>query len=125
MAAVIQKGGILDEQIFSRLSAGLPRPLQVRCQDPFEGDAPLPEETIGGLQLGPVWKSLRQGPARTGGQMFGDVYQALVAPLIAQLRKAKFSLRPLGGSRQVRTHKLAGLRTVGQLVRTLQPLMTD
>jgi hypothetical protein len=30
--------------------------------------------------------------------MFGDVHQALVAPLIAQLRKAKLRLRPLGGS---------------------------
>src|ERR1017187_10144156 len=94
MAAVIQQRRVFDEQILSRLAARLARPLQVRGQDPLEADPALPEKTISRLEFGPVRKGLRQGAPGTGGQMFGDVHQALIATFITQPGKSKFTLCP-------------------------------
>jgi hypothetical protein len=94
MAAVIQQRRVLDEQIFAGLAARLARPLQVRGQDPLETDPALPEKTIRRLQFGPVGKGLWQGAPGTGGQMFGDIYQALITTLITQLGEAKLTLCP-------------------------------
>jgi hypothetical protein len=95
LAAVIQQGGVFDEQIFAGLAARLARPLQVRGQDPLVADPTLPKKTIRRLEFGLVGKGLRQGATGTGGQMFGDIYQALITTLIAQLGESKPTLCPL------------------------------
>ena len=94
MAAVIQQRGVFDEQIFAGLAARLARPLQVRGQDSLEAHPTLPKKTIRRLELGPVGKGLRQGATGTGGQMFGDIYQALITTLITQLGESKLTLCP-------------------------------
>lgn len=71
------------------------RPLQVRGQDSLEADSTLPNKPIRRLEFGPVGKGLRQGATGTGGQMFGDIYQAMITTLITQLGESKLTLCPL------------------------------
>jgi hypothetical protein len=74
MVAVIQQRCIFDQQIFSRLAAALARTFQVGCQDALKANCSLTKEAIGRFEFGPLRESLRQGSARTGGQMLSDVH---------------------------------------------------
>ena len=95
MPTVIQKGGVLDEQIVSGLAAGLASSFHMGRHYSLKAHSPLSKKTVGGFELGPILKSLRQYPTGTGGQMFGDIHQAFIATLIPQLGESKFILRPL------------------------------
>ena len=96
MPAIIQQRGVLDEQILAGLAAGLAGAGPMRSRDVLEGDAALAEEAVGGLEFGPVRKGLGQRAARRGGQMRGDIHEALAAPRIVQGSAGKFMLGPLG-----------------------------
>ena len=95
MSALVQARGVFDQQILSRLAAGVARPLQVRCDHPFEAHSPLTKEPIGGFEFSPWREGLRESSAGAGSQMRGDVHQALITALITQLGKPKFVLSPL------------------------------
>jgi hypothetical protein len=95
MAAVIQQGRVLDEQILSGLAAGLACPFHMGCHYSLKAYSPLSKKTVGGFEFGPIPKGLRQHPSGTGGQMFSNIHQTFIATLISQLGKPKFILRPL------------------------------
>lgn len=59
-------------------------------------DAPLPKETVGRFGFVPFREGLGQCSARVRGQSCGDAEQAFGAALVAQWRRAKFVLGPLG-----------------------------
>ena len=102
--AVIQKRGVLDEQILSGLTATLPGALQRRGQHSLEGDSSLPEETIGGFEVGPVGEGLGQRSPRPGGEAGGDFHQTLMATRITQLGEGELGLGPLGRWQQRCAH---------------------
>jgi hypothetical protein len=95
MAAVIQQGRVLDEQIVSGLAAGLACSFHRGRHYSLKAYSPLSKKTVGGFEFGPIPKGLRQHPSGTGGQMFSNIHQAFIATLISQLGEPKFILRPL------------------------------
>ena len=110
MMAVIQEGGVLDEQIVAGLAAGLAGALQMGCQHRLEGDAALAKEAVGSLELGPVGAGLGQRAAGRGGQAGGDFQQALLAARVTQLGEGEFGLGPLARRQKRGAHRPGPVR---------------
>jgi hypothetical protein len=66
-AAVIQTGGVFNQQIFSRLPAGLPGALHMGRLHSLMGHSRLSKKTVGGFEFRPVRKNLRHGSAGNTG----------------------------------------------------------
>ena len=64
----------------------------------------LIKEAIGRFEFRPIREGLRQRASRMSRQIFCDVHQTLITALIAQLRKSKFVLGPLGWSKECGRH---------------------
>jgi hypothetical protein len=110
----IQIAGVLNNQILSRLPTSQARPFQVGLQNPLKIHCRIIEESIGGFELSPVRKGLRQGPAGTGGKLGNDVHKAFITTWVAQFGKRKFLLGPLTSWLQSgSTHKPTGEEPTG------------
>lgn len=97
MIGIVQVGGVFDQQILAGRLAGRPGALPVRLLNLFEGNLGLIEKPVGGFELAPPGKGLRQCAARLLNRIRGDFHQALGAALVPQLGRRKFRFGPLGG----------------------------
>ncbi len=95
-ARIVQGGGVLDQQVLSRLLAGRSCALPMRRSNLFPAGLGLIKEAISRLEFGPIWKGLRQRAAGALHQVRSNVHQTISAALIAQFRQRKFHLSPVG-----------------------------
>jgi hypothetical protein len=105
----IQIAGVLNYQILPGLPACQPRPFQVGPQNLLIIHRCIIEEPIGGFEISPLRKGLRQGSPRVGGKLGGDVHKAFIKTWVPQVGKRKFLLSPLTSWLQSGyTHKPTG-----------------
>jgi hypothetical protein len=81
----------------------------MRLQHLLEVHRWIIKESIGSFEFGPLWKGLRQGPARSDGKVGGDFHKASIKTWLAQVGKCKLLLGPLTSRLQSGcTHKPTG-----------------